>query len=225
MIKNLDNSTPENQDYYADAYATDGGMDEEFGIDEGSEFESEAPTLDADGLTQEIDELKTFAQTQGAGTELLQQLEQKKKLALQTASLSPERRAEVLSEIQAGLETLHEAILAQVEQAPEREALKKEIQDLRGELKAEVLGEDAEKAIADKCEDAEKALKKMDVDSAQGLVEEVKDDLQTAKDDAKTQKQEKDSERKSAIEDMQKRIKKSDLSDEKKDEFTQKIES
>ncbi len=213
------------EDYFSDDYGleTEGYGDyEDFGLEEETAPAGIAPSGD---IYQEIDKLASLARSQGASAEVLKALEEKRRLALQSSSFSPEKREALMETLRMELGELESRILADIEQAPARESLKKELQELRGELQSEIQDEDAQDDIAELIGDAEEALKKKDLDAAQEKLEEAKAELDTAMSEAKASKKEAKEAREADFKELKEKIKNSELSDAKKEELQKKVEA
>lgn len=213
------------EEYFSDDYdleTEDYGDYEDFGLEEEPPA---AGQVVAGDIYQEIDKLASLARSQGASPEVLKALEEKRRLALQSASFSPEKREALLEGLRSELGELEGRILADIEQAPAREELKKELQELRGELQSEIQDEDAKEEISELIEDAESALGKKDLETAQEKLDEAKSDLDAAKSEAKAEEKEAKDERKADFAGLKDKIEKSELSDAKKEELKKKVEA
>lgn len=174
-------------EYFSDDYGLEGeeyADYESFGLEDEAALEA-GPVPQGD-IYQEIDKLTDLARSQGASPELLKALEEKRRLALQSASFSPEKRQELMDNLRMELSDLEGRIVADIEQAPARESLKKELQELRGELQAEVQDGDQKEAIEKQLEAAEEALTKSDLEAAEQGLEEAKEGIETAKEESPT---------------------------------------
>lgn len=171
------------EEYFTDDYGLeieDYGDYEDFGMEEETTAPSEASSSD---IYQEIDKLTSLARSQGASAEVLKALEDKKRLALQSANLSPEKREATIETIRMELGELEGRISLEIEQAPARDALKKEIQELRAELESEVKDGDQKEAIEKGIQEAEAALSQADLEAAEESLGEAKEELETAKEE------------------------------------------
>ncbi|MCC6273293.1 MAG: hypothetical protein IT572_07485 [Deltaproteobacteria bacterium] len=213
------------EEYLSDNYGLeteDYGEYEDFGLE--VETAPAGAVADRD-IYQEIDKLTGLARSQGANPEVLKALEEKRRLALQSASFSPERREALRESLRIELGELEGRILMDIEQAPARESLKKELQELRGELQSEVQDEDAKEDISELIGDAETALKNKDLEAAQEKLEEAKADLDAAVSEAKAEKEEAEAERNADFKVLKDKIKDSELSDAKKEELQTKLDA
>ncbi|MCE9625700.1 MAG: hypothetical protein K8R69_09690 [Deltaproteobacteria bacterium] len=212
--------------YYSDSYGL--GDEEAYGdfdtLDEGESF-GEPEVLDSDSLYREISDLAATAKSQGVSADLLKQLEEKKSLLTQSAALSPDKRNEVLAGIAADLETLQASMSADLEQAPQRDALKKELQELRGELKSENIDEDTKGAVVKECSDAEQALKNHDLDGAENLYSEAKGEFDEAKSAAQEKAAQEKSDREGSAKELKAKIQDSNLPQDGKDALVQQVEN
>lgn len=213
-----------NENYHPEDFSQDMEVYEAF-EDYESFGEPEAPTQSSGDIYREIDALSSYARSQGASAEVLKTLEEKKRLAMQSAAFSPEKREEILDEIRGSLNELQDKIHAAIESAPARESLRKELQELRSELQAELEDADAKKEISEKIAEAEKSLKNMDLEAAQENFEEAKSELDSLKEEVETQRAENNSEAEAMLKELQGKIESSKILDSKKEELKTKIEA
>lgn len=213
------------EEYFSDDYGLDTedfGEYEDFGLEEVTVSAGAAPDGD---IYQEIDKLTSLARNQGAGPEVVKALEEKRRLALQSASFSPEKREALMETLRSELSELEGRILSQIEQAPAREDLRRELQELRGELRSEIQDEDAKENISELIGDAESALKKQDLETAQEKLEEAKADLDAVKSEAKAEQKENEEERKAVFKELKDKIKSSELPETKKQDLQKKLDA
>lgn len=210
--------------YYGNDAAYDSEAYGDFDLGEGEEAGEPAGPIDSNSVYREIEDLRTMAKGQGASADWLKQLEAKKTLVMQSASLSPEKRQEILASIRAELESMQEGLATDLEAAPARDELKKELQDLRKELGSETLDEETKKSLVEKCTDAEQALAKHDVEGASELYSEAKEGFEDAKTSAAETAKEKADERKATAKDLKDRIDHSTIPDDKKAGLKKRLE-
>lgn len=216
-----DSYTPEDYGIDSEIYAEYEGFDMEEELPE----ESNTSVGGGGDIYREIEELSTFARSNGASAEIMKALEAKKSLAMQSAALSPEKREAILEGIRAELSELQGSIMTFVEQGPARDSLKKELQDLRGELQSEVEDGEQKESISKNIAEAEQALKNMDMESAQENFEEAKGELEATKEEFKAQKAENKAEAESMLKDLEDKIEKSDIYDSTKEKLGKEVEA